>query len=246
MSIKYTSDETKAAIEQAAKKIASLYTQGLLNWYGMTKKENGKSEYYTEIMSEWLLQNISILQQISSSKVTRNNTYFMDHDAQSRNNQSNREEEKIAMDIWTQNVIPSIGRVLDYQIPLKNNQTDTAGKIDLLSYDDTIPALRILELKQPKNQRETLLRCVLEAYTYSQMVDTNKLIKDAQNHFKKLNIPDNTTIIACPLFFKNSLQWKEFDELKNGGRPYLKALMKTLSIEPIVLSQQYVAEIQQY
>ena len=86
---------------------------------------------------------------------------------------SNREEEITAMKMFnfckSGGCYEKIGEILDYQTPLKDRQRDKAGKIDLLAYDGKI--LRMLELKKP-HTGETMLRCVLEGYTYLRTADT--------------------------------------------------------------------------
>ena len=68
-----------------------------------------------------------------------------------------------------------IGKVLDYQTPLKSKRSDEAGKIDLLAITGRV--LRIIELKIP-NSKESLLRCVLEAYTYFRKIHKQHLTED--------------------------------------------------------------------
>ena len=69
-----------------------------------------------------------------------------------------------------------LGEVIDYQVPLKSKQSDRAGKIDLMTFDESTGILRLIELKAPKS-KETLLRCVLEIYTYYKTVDMNELLR---------------------------------------------------------------------
>ena len=53
------------------------------------------------------------------------------------NPNSNRLEEITAMQMYNQckdgSIYDFIGKIIDYQTPLKNSKTDDAGKIDLLS-----------------------------------------------------------------------------------------------------------------
>ena len=120
-------------------------------------------------------------------------------------------------------IFDKIGKIIDYQTPLKNVQTDDAGKIDLLAYNKNTKILRILELKKSDSD-ETMLRCVLEAYTYLKIVDRDKLLKD-------FGLPEDAIVKACPFVFFEGEQYKEIQE----DRKYLKELMKNLDIEPIYL-----------
>ncbi len=119
-----------------------------------------------------------------------------------------------------------IGKIIDYQTPLKNVQKDDVGKIDLLAYNENEKTLRILELKRP-DSKETMLRCVLEAYTYLKIVDKAKLLKD-------FGLPEDTIVKACPFVFVEGEQYKEIPE----GRENLKKLIDELGIEIIYLKEE--------
>ena len=123
-------------------------------------------------------------------------------------------------------VFDIIGKIIDYQTPLKNVRGDKAGKIDLLAYNEEEKTLRILALKRPESE-ETILRCVLEAYTYLKVVDKAKLLKD-------FGLPEDTILKTCPFVFVDGAQYKEIQE----DRKYLKELMKKLDVEPIYLKEK--------
>ena len=105
-------------------------------------------------------------------------------------------------------------------------QTDKAGKIDLLAYNENEKTLRILELKKP-DSKETMLRCVLEAYTYLKIVDKVKLLKD-------FGLPENIEIKACPFVFYGKEQYKEIQKNKEN----LGQLIGKLGIEIIYLEEK--------
>ena len=116
-----------------------------------------------------------------------------------------------------------IGKIIDYQTPLKTCRHDSAVKVDLLSYDGKV--LRFLELKK-RDSTETMLRCVLEGYTYLKTADTEKLLSDFQ-------LPPDTIIKASPFVFSGSEQHKEFLE----NRPQLKKLMALLDSKPFFIKE---------
>ena len=167
--------------------------------------------------------------------ISRESSYKVkNHDGKIKDENSNREEEKITMELfdYSQNkgvTFDIIGKIIDYQTPLKNVQKDDVGKIDLLAYnkDSDTGILRILELKKADSD-ETMLRCVLEAYTYLKIVDKAKLLKD-------FGLPEKTIVKACPFVFFDGAQYKEIQE----DRKYLKELMKNLDVDPIYLKEEY-------
>lgn len=224
----YSKDEIIKKLEVAKSEMWKFYSQDFVNYRGKTSDK--ERDYYTEITAKWLLDNIELFNDIKM--ISRENSYKVDsHDGKIKNEKSEREEEIIAMKLFdfSQNqekVFDVIGKIIDYQTPLKNVQTDKAGKIDLLAYNENEKTLRILELKKP-DSKETMLRCVLEAYTYLKIVDKAKLLKD-------FGLPENTKIKACPFVFYGKEQYKEIQE----DRKHLKDFIKKLGIEVIYLKEE--------
>ena len=218
---------SKKEILEEIQDMGNFYKRKVVNYRGTT---SDSKEYYTEVVAEWILKNIYLFDYIKP--ITREKSYKADsHDGKNKDNDSNREEEKIAMKLFelSQNqgkVFDIIGKIIDYQTPLKNIRADKAGKIDLLAYNEEEKILRILELKRP-DSKETMLRCVLEAYTYLKVVDKDKLLKD-------FGLPENTKIKACPFVFYGGEQHQEMQKNKEN----LGELIKELGIEIIYLKEE--------
>jgi len=224
----YSKDEIIKKLEVAKSEMWKFYSQDFVNYRGKTSDKEGY--YYTEIIAKWLLNNIELFNDIKM--ISRENSYKVDsHDGKIKNKDSRREEEIIAMKLFdfSQNqgkVFDIIGKIIDYQTPLKNVQTDDVGKIDLLAYNESKKTLRILELKKP-DSKETMLRCVLEAYTYLKILDKTKLLKDFE-------LPEDTVIKACPFVFYGKEQYREMQQ----DREHLKDLIEKLGIEVIYLEEK--------
>ena len=227
MGKKYSKEEIIKKLEESKSEMGQFYSENFLNYISETSDKEGD---YTEIIAEWLLNNIKLFDEIKP--ITREKNYKVKtHDGKIKNEKSNREEEIIAMKLFelSQNqgkVFDIIGKIIDYQTPLKNVRADKAGKIDLLAYNENEKTLRILELKKP-DSKETMLRCVLEVYTYLKVVDKNKLLKD-------FGLPEDTEIKACPFVFYDGEQYKEMQQ----NRENLGQLIKRLGIEIIYLKEE--------
>ena len=229
MGKKYSKEEIIKKLEESKSEMGQFYSENFLNYISETSDKEGD---YTEIIAGWLLDNIELFDDIEM--ISRKSNYKVKtHDGVIKNEGSKREEEKIAMKLFhsSQNqgkVFDIIGKIIDYQTPLKNVRADKAGKIDLLAYNEkeNPKTLRILELKRP-DSKETMLRCVLEAYTYLKVVDKDKLLKD-------FGLPKNTKIKACPFVFYGKEQYKEMQE----DRKHLKDLIKKLGVEVIYLKEE--------
>ena len=230
MGKKYSKEEIIKKLEESKSEMGQFYSENFLNYISETSDKEGD---YTEIIAEWLLNNIKLFDEIKP--ITREKNYKVKtHDGKIKNEKSNREEEIIAMKLFelSQNqgkVFDIIGKIIDYQTPLKNIRADKAGKIDLLAYNEEEKILRILELKRPDSE-ETMLRCVLEAYTYLKVVDKDKLLKD-------FGLPEDTEIKACAFVFYDGKQHKEMKEIKDN-RKNLGKLIGKLGIEVIYLKEE--------
>ena len=188
------------------KNCKNLYKDGCINYVGVTKDTK---EDYSKVIVDYLVEHIDEFKgDLDKIVITRDPSYKTDgHNGQSDFNFENpitgeRREEKIAHAMFCQyqNDATAFGTILDYQVPLKNKETDKGiGKIDLLSVIKETKSkpgrIYFLELKRDSSD-ETLLRCILEAYTYSKIVDREKLCKD-------FNIPfENYEFVIAPLVFK--------------------------------------------
>ena len=203
------------------KDISTLYKEDFINYRGKTTDTDEK---YTEVISEWLLNNFNLFDNIQ--KITRKSSYKVETHDGKHNPESNRKEEIMAMEIFRQSSLNILGKILDYQTPLKDKQVDEAGKIDIISYDENNKIVYLLELKR-EDSKETMLRCVLEIYTYLKTLDGKKFLKD----FK---LPLDTKIKASPLVFLNGSQ---HEEMKGNDNKYLKELIKKFEIELFYISE---------
>ena len=218
--------DKKAVLEMCAdamKNPALFYTQNLVNYQGICSDAQVP---YTEIIAEFLIDHLPEFTD-GITQIHRTASYCTPTHMGEFDPSSNRTEELTAMKMF--NACKSgaqyakVGKILDYQVPLKNKRSDQAGKIDLLAYDGNV--LRVLELKKPDTQ-ETMLRCVLEGYTYLRTADTRKLIAD-------FDIPAGTPVKASPFVFENSLPYQEYF----AERPKLKQLMGLLDSQPFFIRE---------
>ena len=214
----YTRNDILEQCKAAFQNKSTFYKQSFINYRGKTEDTD---EYFTEVIAEFLCEHISeFINGIDT--ITRESCYKTPgHDGVIKDHDSGREEEIIAMKMYDKEY-DFIGKMIDYQTPLKNKRNDEAGKIDLLAYDGT--TLRILELKKP-DSTETMLRCVLEGYTYLKTANISKLLAN----FK---LPSDTIVKACPFVFKNGEQHSEMRE----QRPHLKRLMDLLDSKPYYIA----------
>ena len=216
MSIKYTESQTIENVKMVLNDPKILYKQPFTNWRGETWDTKRK---YTEVVSEYLLENLEELNKIPVLK--RKTSYNQGHNGTTPRDASNRTEERIALSMFGK-TYAHIGKILDYQVPLKDVQKDEGiGKIDILSYDGEY--LYILELKQLDSQ-DTLLWCVLQAYTYYKTVDTLKLLQD-------FDLPTDTIVKQAVFVFAEKFAHLHYKD----GHPKTCELMKELGVDIFII-----------
>lgn len=201
-----------------------LYTDKILNYKGKTKD----NEKYSDIVADLILNRIDelkswkpqIKERLNSYKTkTHTFEYCVNH------KKTNRIEEFEAVEIFLKSDYLSLGKIIDYQTPLKSSKSEPIGKVDLIAYDNK--ALRLLEFKR-EDSSETILRAVLESYTYKKVVDLHK-----EKFLKDFNLPNDTKIIACILVYENS---QILDQLKDRK---IKELIKQLEIEIFYINKKF-------
>ncbi len=208
MGIRYAKSEIMEKVELYFKRkdCKNLYKDDCINYTGETKdtKEN-----YSKVIVDYLVEHSEEFKQnFYNIIVTRRESYKTEgHDGIStfdfyKHPKGERREEIIAHAMYCQyKDKPAVfGKILDYQVTLKNTNEDNGlGKIDLLSVIDSSDSERqkvyFLELKKDSSP-ETLLRCILEAYTYSRIIDKEKLCKDFSLVYDKCDF------VIAPLVYK--------------------------------------------
>ena len=235
----YSREKIIETAEKALKTPGTLYKQRFVNYTGDAKNDG---TLYSEIVSEEILKKIEAFKS-SILEIERQKSYKQEsHNTPSpRNEDSNRKEERIAFDMRGDEH-ESIGKIIDYQIPLKNNNNDKGvGKIDLFSYDENKKTITLLELKKP-GSTETLLRCVLEIFTYYKQLYKENFVDD---YSKELNITEHdksevlNNIKKAVLIFTDSRAYRDYQ----NENSFVRKLMKELEVDIYVAKKaNYIIE----
>ena len=213
--------------EKASKDMNTFYSQPFINY---SKTVKGGNVFYTEVIAKWLLEHSDCFGGISEIK--RRNPYIMDHTGEIKK-ETFRVEEITAKRIFnTGKDYGEIGKIVDYQVPLKDTRDNKGvGKIDLLSVNEEQECAYILEFKK-KDSPETMLRCVLEGYTYLRQVCKEKLLNEYDIKGFALK--------AAPLVYIDSVQHQEY---MDKNREYLHKLMEKLDCKPFFIKERITYDI---
>ena len=198
-------------------KVSMLYAQDFINYKGIT---SDTKEKYTEIIAEHLLNNIDVFENIE--RITRESSYDTGHKWKPIDPTSPRKEEQIARSMMGQ-TYHHIGEIIDYQTPLKNVQSDYAGKIDLLSWNEKKKCIYIIEFKGQESQ-ETLLRSMLELDIYNRIVNHEKLLES-------FDIPEKTEVRKAVLVYQGTQPYADI------GDANVRKLRKALGVDVFVLNK---------
>ncbi len=225
MAGRYSKAEILEKCDEAAADICTFYKQPVVNYKGRTVDTD---ELCMEVVARWCLENLDAF--AGMPVIRREASYNVHHDGATEAATSSRSEERIAMELFRQSrdtgALEHIGKIIDYQTPLKNRREDPAGKIDLLAYDGE--TLRVLELKD-KDSEETILRCILEGYTYWRTVDSDKLISDFEEELGSRP----QALVPCPLVFEGGFQHASMRQML----PNLKRVIAKMSGGVFYISQ---------
>jgi len=169
----YTPDEIRAEAAQAMQKPQSMYKAAVFNRRG---PRNRGERRYTEIAAEYLLAHHDNWKD-HIPRVEREGKYRVEHTGEVPAGGNPESEKRQAIALFNERREGGFGKIIDYQVPLKGKRIDKAGEIDLLAEqgDDLV----LLEFKLAKKRgEETLLRAVLEVYTYSRQINAQALLDE--------------------------------------------------------------------
>jgi len=217
----YLTENTKLTVAKTANSAPeTLYNQH----YVKTADKTDCDVRINEIVAETLLNKLNAMSNIK--QITREKSYKTpSHEKLAADvvlDSSNRSEELTAKWLYHKEIV-GLGKILDFQVPLKNIQTDKAGKVDLLSHNSDTNVAHLLEFKMPESP-ETLLRCMLEIYTYWCIVDGAKLLAN-------FDIP-NAELRKGVLVYNPSRPFTDFHECN-----MVRELMSKLDVDFFVLDE---------
>ena len=230
---------------------SNFYKAPIVNYKGYVKgKGQADKNRYSEVISSTLLSK-NLLKMWKELEPVRTNHFDTDHTPSEeldikKLQSTNRKEEILAKLLFYQRKVDGLGYIFDYQTPLKETRDDSYGKIDLLGYNTDDECYSVIELKyRPSGSEETLLRCILEAYTYYKLLGLKQIKADVAhegiNNLKKLSEYKHTNEAELVVLFD------EKSCIKEDGGDKTNLMLRIVSNKPnepnypskTVVSQQY-------
>ncbi len=213
--------------------VNTLYTSRIVKQGG---KVTDQDVFYTDVIAKYLLEHWDAWHD-KITRIYRQSSYKQSgHDGKCNEETFGKKGERVEDNIAKHMFCMSqschgcvgqpavefdfLGKIFDYQIPLKNVESDKGvGAIDIVSQSGN--TVYLIELKKQDNDKDTLLRSGLEAYTYSQQYNP-------ENFRTSFNLTPDVEIKPVVLIFKDSFQYKEF---KDGKHKAVIELLKKMGVD---------------
>ncbi len=239
-----TRHEIVQGLNNILNSVENLYKEDFINLKGLTGDTN---EEISELIASELLLNLKQLNSIKS--IPKTESYVKEsHRILNINLDDNIDEELTFAKRLTGLRLENLGHILDYQIQLKDSlEPKGIKKLDLVSFNLEKNLFYVIELKHSGN-KDTLLRAILESYTYWKFTNHEKLIKDLYNgdllpinSDTRFGISNRPNAKPAILLVLGSNPYTELEEMEYGERPKLKALSLALEISFFTM-EMYVNE----
>lgn len=212
--------------------IDSFYKDHILNYEGTTADTN---IIMSEVIADELVKNYAQVSKIGkNSLIRRSKSFNRSHEGIAYvRNRINRfgeltyNEKCLAIALFNSEQSYCLGKIFDYEVPIKETKNDKYGKVDLVSTHDPSHSIKLIELKiKSERKDETLLRAILEIYTYYKLISGSydkfigdyKLSRDLYQRFQPAILTD-----------QESLSGKTLSDLEKY--PCIQALMSMMNDE---------------
>lgn len=190
------------------------------DWYSIYQWNSLKVRGYTDEVSRLILHDFDRVE-INYEHLRTGDFRIKDHHGQCTlmTPISQITEKRFLRAMYNLHTVKLLGKIIDYEVPLKAIQSAHHGDIDLLAIDKH--KVRLIEAKKP-GSNESLLKGVLQVYTYA------KLVRRVRNEFlRSYDIQGDVELSPVVLTFDSAASGKQL--LNPGDYPEMKALLKKLN-----------------
>lgn len=246
----YNRNEIIDRLKTGLKTPSTLYKPSENEYINYTGKTKDTKELYYDVIIRHLFSLSDNLDEYFRGKIKKisrkmrerdNKVYRVaDHDLKKANQEAVKTEKTLqqmgermlAKALLNNKTYPIIGKMIDYEIPINDENCDGAGSIDLLAYNSSTKTLSIIELKKFDN-KETLLRTILEINTYYCQIDTEQLKLDYMDKY-----PTNENIKKVILVFKGQSQHTQY-----CISTFVQYLAKELQVTILLIDEEEIVKI---
>ena len=190
------------------------------NWYSIYQWQRTTGVGYCDWISEWINESADSIELLDAG-LRQRPFRIADHQGQISLQTSIAQitEKRIVRAIYNTQELPLLGRIVDYEVSLKETQDASHGDIDLLC--DTGEDALCVEAKAP-NSGESILKAILQVFTYTMLVSTVR-----KRFLADFDLPLTHTLTPVVLTYHSSTSGKQLREISSSNQ--LSVLIETLN-----------------
>lgn len=207
------------------------------SWYAIYQWERTSGAGYLEWIADWIVASFPHIKLVADGLRSRS-FRVADHRGQIKLNTGINQltEKRLVRAMFNSGSLPLLGKVIDYEVPLKDTDEAAHGDIDLLCTlaDNCL----CVEAKKP-NAGASILKAILQAYAYTSLVSSKK-----QLFLSSFELASELVLTPAILTFANAQSGRQLKEM--GKYPCLLKLIEnlnaTLAIDGIAPMRFFVVE----
>jgi hypothetical protein len=192
------------------------------DWYSIYQWEKLSRCGYTEWISQWIEQALPEIR-LATTGLRQRSFRVADHRGQIKLQTDIKQftEKRFLRAMFNQADVLVLGKVVDYEVPLKETDDAQHGDIDLLCLQ--LGAALCIEAKQPTST-ESILKAILQGFVYTSLVASRR---DA--FFRDFNIPKEANLTPAILTFASAQSGYQLKQ--RGEFPNLWQLTSALNVK---------------
>ena len=192
------------------------------DWYSIYQWKPTARIGYTEWISEWLDEFLDEIRLIEKG-LRQRSFKFADHRGQIslQTGIEQLTEKRLVRAMFNLVQVPALGKVVDYEVPLKESDDAKHGDIDLLCISSE--SALCVEAKKPEAS-ESLLKAILQAFVYTSLVATRR-----EAFLKDFDLPPILKLTPSVLTFASAQSARQIRE--RDRYPNLWRLASTLNLK---------------
>lgn len=186
------------------------------DWFSIYQSDYLNARTNTDAVAEWILSQFGEIT-LNTAGLREKNFCVCEHRGQARlkTNVSQVTEKRLVRAMYNARKVAPLGTIRDYEIPLKATRGAKHGDLDLIAYRPS--ELMIIEAKAPQS-RETILKAILQAYTYTMLIVAKDKIKTQfLKEFGVVKPGKSVKLVPVVITFESAVSG---DQLGSLGRKY--------------------------
>jgi hypothetical protein len=195
------------------------------DWYSIYQWRPASTCGYTEWIAEWIVESFSNIRLVTDHLRQQRSFRVRDHRGQIRLRTGIKQfaEKRFLRAMFNRLQVPQLGRVKDYEVPLKEIQSANHGDIDLLCVLG--PLTLCIEAKKP-GSNESLLRAILQAFAYTSLIASRRA-----KFLEDFELPATLQLTPAVLTFSSAKSGSQLKVMRDCPQTYpnLLRLLKTLN-----------------